>query len=236
MTTPTTVTPSPAPATPPVQSQQPATPPQATPAPSTPPPAPAPAAAVEPKKPLLATEEPAAPAPPKQEAAPESYQFVAPAGTNYDPVTTSAYEVIARDLGLSQESAQKMLDRIAPAIAGKLEAAADTRLDKLSDEIVAHPELGGANLKTTLLLAKSAVDQLGNPRLRALLGDRRTGVGSDLGMVEFLASIAKRFLRGDQLLTEERNGTPSASVADAEDYAERYPKMAARQKASGQRK
>lgn len=222
MTTPTDVKPTPAPATPPAQPPQSATPP-AAPAPSTPPPAaPAtpPAAAA---KPLLAVDDP--PAQPPQSQAPESYKFTAPQGQNYDDVTLSAYEVIARDLGLSQDNAQKMLDRIAPAIAAKLDAAATARLEAQSQEVVTH---FGAGLESALKDAKLALQQLGNDHLRALMRDPRAGVGSSVGMVEFLAGIARRFLRSDQLHTEDRRGTPPAAPAVDDELAERYPKMTAR--------
>ena len=220
MTTPTDVKPVP-PATPPVDSKQPPA------APATPAPAaketPAPAAPA----PLLAANDP--PPTPKNEA-PEAYKFVAPEGT--DPVSLDLYGVVARDMGLSQDTAQKMLDRVAPAIAERIQAATAARLEKLAEEVKAHPTLGGANLDATLRDAKRAVDQLGNPRLRELLRNSQAGAGSDVGLIEFLATVARRFLRADELHTEERRGTPAATGAVDEDYAERYPKMAARQKAS----
>jgi hypothetical protein len=219
MTTPTDVKPTSAPATPPAQPPQSATPP-AAPAPSTPPPAAAPAA---PPKPLLAVDD--TPAQPPQSQAPESYKFTAPQGQNYDPVTLSAYEVIARDLGLSQDNAQKMLDRIAPAVQAKLDAAAVARLETQSQEVVTH---FGAGLDAALKDAKLTLQQLGNDQLRALMRDPRAGVGSSVGMVEFLAGIARRFLRSDQLHTEDRRGTPPAAPAVDDELAERYPKMTAR--------
>lgn len=223
MTTPTEVKPVTPPATPPEASKQ-------TPA------APPPAAKEPPKteankpevKPLLAADDPP-PTQPKSEA-PEVYKFVAPEGA--DPASLELYEVVARDMGLSQETAQKMLDRIAPAIAEKANAVAAARLERLAAEVKAHPQLGGANLDATLVDAKRALDQLGNPRLRELLRDPRVGAGSDVGLIEFLATIARRFLRTDELLREERRGTPPATGADDEDYAARYPKMTARMKAT----
>lgn len=225
MTTPTEVTP-PAPATPPTPTQQPPATPKAPPAAEASKPAEPPKPAA-PKAPMLAVDEPAAK--PKSEA-PESYKFVAPEGVNYDPVTVSAYEVIARDLGLSQDSAQKMLDRVAPTIANKLTEAVNARLDALHQEVSTHPELGGANLKQTLADAKLTLDKLGNTRLRELLRDPGSGVGSNIGVIEFLAGIARQFLRDDRLLVEASpSGAPTAVVDD--DLAARYPKQAARMKA-----
>ncbi len=225
MTNPTDVKPNdPAQATPPVPPKQP------DPAAATPPAdakdAPKKDAKPETSAPLLATDDPA-----EGSAAPENYEFKAPEGETYDPTTLALYEVIARDLGLPQDKAQTTLDRVVPAIKDKLAAANADRLQQMADEVRAHPTLGGANLKATLADAKLVLDRLGNPRLRELLRDPVLGVGSDVGLVEFLASIRRRFMRGDdQLLREDRRNTQQSSdaLSDADEIAARYPKMAAR--------
>lgn len=226
MTTPTEVKPSTPPATPPA-----ATPPATPPAAKDQPPAPASKPASTPAPaPVLAAAAVEPPPAPKSEA-PEKYEFTLPENVNIDPGVVALYETVARDVGLSQEAAQKTLERVLPQIAQSIDAAAVKRLETLSQEVAAHPKLGGANLDQTLANAKLALERLGNPRLRALIRDPRLGVGSDVGLVEFLDEIARRFLRGDDLLREERRGSPPATVADDEDYSARYPKMTARLKA-----
>ena len=163
MTTPTDVKPNdPAQATPPVPPKQP------DPAVATPPAdskdAPKKDAKPETPAPLLATDDPA-----EGSAAPETYEFKAPDGKTYDPTTLALYEVIARDIGLPQDKAQATLDRVVPAIEEKLAAANSDRLQKMAEEVRAHPTLGGANLKAGRLAAALHVVVLKVGRVQRLV-------------------------------------------------------------------
>src|SRR5690606_12960663 len=47
---------------------------------------------------------------------PESYEFKAPEGRTFDAEVLKAYSEVARELKLPQESAQKVLDKVAPVL------------------------------------------------------------------------------------------------------------------------
>ena len=57
----------------------------------------------------------------KPEGAPESYEFKAPEGTQFDDAVIGAFSEVAKELNLPQDQAQKVLDKMAPVIAASLD-------------------------------------------------------------------------------------------------------------------
>lgn len=124
-------------------------------------------------KPADGTEPPAAPEAPK---APEKYDFKAPEGSELNPEVMGKFEGVARELGLSQEAAQKVVDAMGPQIVAAQQAQFDAVKAQWTESAKTDKEFGGAKLNENLAVAKKALDAFGTPELRTLLND--TGLGN----------------------------------------------------------
>lgn len=56
-------------------------------------------------------------APAEAPKAPEAYEFKVPEGRTFDPEVMTAYSEVAKELNLSQEAAQRLLDAVGPKMA-----------------------------------------------------------------------------------------------------------------------
>lgn len=110
------------------------------------------------------------------QGAPEKYEFKAPEGQQYDAPTIDAFSEVAKELNLSQESAQKVLDKMAPVIAERQIEQLEAAKTVWADEAKADKEFGGAKLAESLAVAKQGLDYIGTPELKKLLNE--TGLGN----------------------------------------------------------
>lgn len=102
----------------------------------------------------------------------------APAPYTYKP-STEGFEVgeqagaalteVARELSLSNEAAQKIVDKVAPALIAQQEANVKSMVAGWLAETKADPEIGGSKLAETLELAEAGFALV--PELRQLLLD-----------------------------------------------------------------
>lgn len=93
---------------------------------------------------------------PKTEAvgAPEKYEFKPPEGKNFDNEIITTYSQVARELNLSQASAQKMLDTLGPKIAERQMAQIDSIRQGWVDSSRIDKEFGGESLDKNMSVAK----------------------------------------------------------------------------------
>lgn len=180
--------------------------------------APAPAAAApaaDPAKPAADPAKPAAdpakPADPAATGAPEKYEFVAPEGAVLDPVVMTEFEGVARELGLPQDKAQAMINKLAPKIAAQQKAAMDGVLAKADTEWTAaakaDPEFGGENLEANLAVSKKFLDAFGSPELVKFMNDSRMGNHPEWVRLTYRAGKA---MSEDKVITGRQTG-PSQS-------------------------
>lgn len=153
----------------------------------------------------------------KEEGAPDAYEFVPPEGREFDPDVLGVFSDTAKELNLSQEKAQKMLDRLIPALVEKQARAFVELKSTWVDATKADAEVGGSNLKQSLADGKAALDEIGTPALRGLL--KETGLDNHPEIIRLL-------VRTHKVLAEDKF-IPSASAAKPEiDFAKRlYPSM-----------
>lgn len=128
---------------------------------------PAPAPAADPAA-------PAAPAP-AADPQPEKYEFTAPEGAQLDDALLGVYSEAAKELGVSQEVAQKLVDKMAPAMAARNIEALTTAREAWKQETLADPELGGEKFGENLAMAEKGLAFVETPKLRALLKDSGLG-------------------------------------------------------------
>ena len=129
------------------------------------------------------------------EGAPEAYEdFTAPEGVTLDTEVLEEFKGLAKELGLSQDKAQKVAD-----ILGKqTQAAAVAQTNEIQrvntgwiEETKADPEIGGEKLAANLAAAKAAMEATTTPQLRMLL--ERTGLGNNAEVIRHFLKIAPAF-------------------------------------------
>lgn len=151
-------------------------------------------------------------------AAPEKYEFKAPEGSAFDAEVMTAYEGAARELGLSQEAAQKMLDAVAPKVQERQEAQVEAIRQQWVEQAQSDKEFGGDKLKANLAVAKSALDRFGTPELRQMLND--SGLGNH-------PELIRAFFRAGRAIAEDSFVSGAQRAAPEADIAKRmYPNMA----------
>lgn len=117
-------------------------------------------------KPAAATDDKTAP------AAPDSYaEFKVADGGKLDPTIIAEATPIFRELGLSQDSAQRLVDfynKQVEKVAGPkaLQAIVDAQNTRYTEALKADPEIGG-KLEQVKIDIGRAYDALGNPKLVA---------------------------------------------------------------------
>lgn len=132
-------------------------------------------------------------APEVKAVVPEKYEIKAPEGMTIDQATLDVITPVFKELGISQEGAQKLADAYAPQISKMIEAqrtealkAYDTMTNEWKEQTV--KELGADHQKELAVAAK-ALDKFGTPGLRQLLNDTRTG--NHIEMVRFMINVGK---------------------------------------------
>lgn len=169
----------------------------------------------EAKPSLLNSEESKPPA--AAEVVPEKYDIKVPDGYEIDPKEMEEASALFKDLGLSNEKAQKLVDFYEQKATKMAEAPYETwatMQEKWVGEIKADKELGGANLKTTLTTIGKYVDSLPNAaEFRQALDF--TGAGNNPAIVRGLYHLAKQHVETASHAKGDPPRKPPASPAKA---------------------
>lgn len=106
-----------------------------------------------------------------QEGAPESYEaFQTPDGVDsLDDDVLTTFSESAKELNLSQDKAQSLINSVAPKIQAQQKAALETAQQNWANEVASDPEIGGDKLSETMSLARKAYRSGASPKLQALL-------------------------------------------------------------------
>ena len=138
----------------------------------------------------------------KPQGAPEKYEFKpVENGRDFDPEVLNAYSAVAKELNLTQESAQKMLDRIAPVMQERQAQQIESIRNEWVQTAKIDKEFGGDKLSENLSVAKKALDTFGSPELRTLLNE--SGLGNHPEIIRLMYRAGKaisedRFVAGSQ--------------------------------------
>lgn len=126
----------------------------------------------------------------KPEGAPEKYEFKAPEGAApFDDKVIEQFSEVARELNLTQDDAQKVLDKMGPAIQARQVETIQAARAQWAESAKADKEFGGEKLEENLAVAKKALDQFGSPELRVLLNE--SGLGNHPEMIRVLYRAGK---------------------------------------------
>lgn len=155
------------------------------------------AAASDPAKPAAAaaapaaTEEakPAAETKPESAGPPETYEFKAPEGKQYDSAVLEPFSAAAKEAGLTQDAAQKLLDTMAPKLAERQSEQVKAVQTGWLEASKSDKEFGNENLQANLVTAKKAYDTFATPELKTLLDT--SGLGNHPEVIRLMVRIGK---------------------------------------------
>ena len=150
---------------------------------------------------------------------PDTYaDFTLPEGMEVDELGLEKVTPLFKELGLTQENAQKLID----AYAEQIQAGSQKQMDDFTqlmndwrEQSANDKEFGGEKFEENVKLAKSAINKYGTPELKQLLEDH--GVGNHPEMIRFMVRVG-------QTLKEDVPGAAGAvSNPVADRVAQLYP-------------
>lgn len=137
--------------------------------------------------------------------APEDYDFSMPEGVIIDDGTLGDLKSLSKDLGLSQEQAQKIADlgvqQSQRWAEQQIEYAKQARAE-WAEQVRADKEIGGMSLEENLTSARAAIKEFGTPDLVNLLNE--TGLGNHPEVIRTFYKIGK-MIGNDTLVPGGRN-------------------------------
>lgn len=147
----------------------------------------------------------------KQGGAPEKYEFTAGEGVELDTEALKDFEPVARDLNLTNEQAQKLVDAYPKILAGVQQRQAEAwqkQTEGWAETVKADKEIGGDKLTANLSAAQRALDQFGTPELKEYLN--ATGLGNHPDLVKTFVKIGKA-MSEDGMVDGSNQGQRSAA-------------------------
>lgn len=137
----------------------------------------------------------------------EYSEFTLPEGVELDAAALEVYTPAFKELGLTQEQAQKLVDLRAKEVQAAAESQSDAfaqLLETWKTETTNDKELGGDRFEKNLGVATEAINKFGTPELRTLLDE--TGVGNHVEMFRFMVKVG-------QLTKEDVPGAPGRQTS-----------------------
>lgn len=147
----------------------------------------------------------------KQEGAPEKYEFTAAEGVDLDTEALKDFEPVARELNLTNEQAQKLVDAYPKILAGVQQRQAEAwqaQTEEWAATVKADKEIGGDKLTANLGVAQRALDTFGTPALKEYLNG--TGLGNHPELVKAFVKVGKA-MSEDGVVTGKESGQRSAA-------------------------
>lgn len=148
----------------------------------------------------------------KQEGAPEKYEFKPAEGQELDTAALEQFEPIARELNLTNEQAQKMVDlygtKIMPMVQKQQAESWQKTTEQWAADVKADKEIGGDKLTSNLSAAQRALAQFGTPVLKEYL--EGTGLGNHPELVKAFVKVGKA-MSEDGMVTGKESGQRSAA-------------------------
>lgn len=160
---------------------------------------------------------------PASTGAPESYSFKpSPDGQTLEEQPSTALSEVARDLNLTNDAAQKIVDKMAPALRAQQVRNIEAMVSGWIAETKADPEIGGAKLPETQALAQRAL-AFASPGLRKLLGpvsEGGTGLGNHKEILAWAAALGRKLSPDTKVVSGSQPAPPPKTAVErlAETY------------------
>ena len=154
----------------------------------------------------------------KPEGAPEKYEFKAGEGVELDTEALKDFEPVARELNLTNEQAQKLVDAYPKILAGVQQRQAEAwqaQTEQWAADVKADKEIGGDKLTANLSAAQRALEQFGDPELKEYLDS--TGLGNHPALV-------KAFIKVGKAMSEDKVVTGGHESGGSDLISAFYPK------------
>lgn len=182
----------------------------------------------------------------KPTAAPEKYELKLPEGTIVDDELMGEFTALGKELGYSNDQAQKLADLHLKTVSKALALAEHNRTEALAerrkgwtDAIAGHKELGGAKLDASLAVARSVFGQeddkgnelmpglakipgVNNKAVRAML--RETGAGDHPAMFAIMHWLGSQLGEDGALVRAASQPPANAGKTTAERMYPNNPK------------
>lgn len=149
----------------------------------------------------------------KTDGAPDEYEFQAAEGQEFDKEVIEHFSEVARELNLSQDAAQKVLDKMAPVLAQRQAEQINQVQQQWAKDAAVDKEFGGDKLNENLSTAKQAIETFATPELRELLNE--TGMGNH-------PEVIRVFYRVGKAISEDRLVSGSKNVNNSKDVRNMY--------------
>lgn len=143
----------------------------------------------------------------KPEGAPEKYEFKAGEGVELDQEALKDFEPLARELNLTNEQAQKLVDmygtKLLPMVQKQQAEAWQKQTEGWAESVKADKEIGGDKLTSSISTAQRALETFGTPELKEYLNT--TGLGNHPELVKAFVKIGKA-MSEDNVVTGGHDG------------------------------
>jgi len=146
------------------------------------------------------------------QGAPEEYaEFTMPEGVEVDKKILDQFTPLAKDMNLSQEQAQKMVDLYASKAAEAQQQAVKALIDQRVNwrkEVKSDP-----NWEENVGFARKAIDKFADDDARALLTSKESWLGDNPAILRFLEKIG-RATAEDPFIEGKGDGRPTGKAAE----------------------
>lgn len=122
---------------------------------------------------------------------PEKYEFTMPEGVELDTALAEKVDPVLRELGLSNEQANKLAATFAEYRASETQRQSDAyaqQVEEWGKSARDDKEFGGAAFDENVKHAQAAIGKFGSPELKAMLAD---GLGNHPELIRFCVRIGK---------------------------------------------
>lgn len=148
----------------------------------------------------------------KPEGAPEKYEFKPAEGQDLDTAALEQFEPIARELNLTNEQAQKMVDlygtQILPMVQKQQAEAWQKTTEQWAADVKADKEIGGDKLTANIGVAQRALETFGTPDLKEYLN--ASGLGNHPELIKVFVKVGKA-MSEDGMVTGKESGQRTAA-------------------------
>lgn len=120
---------------------------------------------------------------------PEKYELNPGEGKEFDSEFLQVYEETARELELSNEKAQKIIDKLGPVLERRQAERIEAVRNEWAEQSKVDKEFGGEKLAENLAVAKQALDKFGTPELKELIN--KSGFGNHPELIRFFYRAGK---------------------------------------------
>ncbi len=148
---------------------------------------------------------------------PEKYELTMPEGVELDAALLEKVDPVFRDIGLTNEQANKLANVFAEYRVSEAQGQSDAYAQQVEDWGKAardDKEFGGAAFDASVAQAQKAIGQFGSPELKTLLAD---GLGNHPELIRFCVRVGKA-IGEDGGVEASRAATPRSAAETLYDH------------------